>query len=272
MSANHQWKVVDERYSGNVFTDDHWYSTHIPRIVRVRTMQTTQKIRKTAQYCANFYAKLSFELLKTWNPVKHRYGEHRRTTAEVPRQKNWWNPQIADVSRNAPVPLTGDATALARRTKKNSKYAVDTPHAPQDLHIRCGFAKRAQGSRRGAPGIRHVRYVHRQILNMLKKNRRGIAEHTIRRSSAVNAQWKCRQRQACVESTQSICSSYANDRRNSAIDCVCACFALPWRSWKLCNCFGAHTRHTVGDIEAHHLRTGRFQCVFNTYVDACTAL
>ena len=99
MSANRQWKVVDERYSGNVFTDDHWYSTHIPRIVRVRTTQTTQKIRKTAQYCANFYAKPSFELLKTWNCVKHRYGEHRRTTAEVPRQKNWWNAQIADVSR-----------------------------------------------------------------------------------------------------------------------------------------------------------------------------
>ena len=64
MSDNRQWKVVDERYSGNVFTDDHWYSTHIPRIVRVRTTQTTQKIRKTAQYCANFYAKPSFELLK----------------------------------------------------------------------------------------------------------------------------------------------------------------------------------------------------------------
>ena len=99
MSANRQWKVVDKRYSGNVFTDDHWYSTHIPRIVRVRTTQTTQKIRKTAQYCANFYAKPSFELLKTWNRVKHRYGEQRRTTAEVPRQKNWWNAQIADVSR-----------------------------------------------------------------------------------------------------------------------------------------------------------------------------
>ena len=99
MSANRQWKVVDERYSGNVFTDDHWYSTYIPRIVRVKTTQTTQKIRKTAQYCANFYAKPSFELLKTWNRVKHRYGEHRRTTAEVPRQKNWWNAQIADVSR-----------------------------------------------------------------------------------------------------------------------------------------------------------------------------
>ena len=98
MSANRQWKVVDERYSGNVFTDDHWYSTHIPRIVRVRTTRTTQKIRKTAQYCANFYAKPSFELLKIWNRVKHRYGEHRRTTAEVPRQKNWWNAQIADVS------------------------------------------------------------------------------------------------------------------------------------------------------------------------------
>ena len=99
MSANRQWKVVDERYSGNVFTDDHWYSTHIPRIVRVKTTQTTQKIRKTAQYCANFYAKPSFELLKTWNRVKHRCGEHRRTTAKVPRQKNWWNAQIADVSR-----------------------------------------------------------------------------------------------------------------------------------------------------------------------------
>ena len=101
MSANRQWKVVDERYSGNLFTDDHWYSTHIPRIVCVRTTQTTQKIRKTKQYCANFYAKPSFELLKTWNRVKHRYGEHRRTTAEVPRQKNWWNAQIADVSRKS---------------------------------------------------------------------------------------------------------------------------------------------------------------------------
>ena len=99
MSANRQWKVVDERYNGNVFTDDHWYSTHIPHIVRVRTTQTTQKIRKTAQYCANFYAKPSFELLKTWNRAKHRYGEHRRTTAEVTRQKSWWNAQIADVSR-----------------------------------------------------------------------------------------------------------------------------------------------------------------------------
>ena len=99
MSANRQWKVVDEQYSGNVFTDDHWYSTHIPRIVRVWTTQTTHKIRKPAQYCANFYAKPSFELLKTWNRVKHRHGEHRRTTAEVPRQKNWWNAQIADVSR-----------------------------------------------------------------------------------------------------------------------------------------------------------------------------
>ena len=99
MSANRQWKVVDEQYSGNVFTDDHWYSTHIPRIVRVWTTQTTHKIRKPAQYCANFYAKTSFELLKTWNRVKHRHGEHRRTTAEVPRQKNWWNAQIADVSR-----------------------------------------------------------------------------------------------------------------------------------------------------------------------------
>ena len=52
MSANRQWKVVDERFSGNVFTDDHWYSTHIPRIVPVRTTQTTQKYvkqRNTAQ-------------------------------------------------------------------------------------------------------------------------------------------------------------------------------------------------------------------------------
>ena len=48
MSANRQWKVVDERYSGNVFTDDHWYSTHIPRIVRVRTTQTTQKYENSA--------------------------------------------------------------------------------------------------------------------------------------------------------------------------------------------------------------------------------
>ena len=42
MSANRQWKVVDERDSGNILANDHWYSTHISRIVRVRTTQTTQ--------------------------------------------------------------------------------------------------------------------------------------------------------------------------------------------------------------------------------------
>ena len=40
--------------------------------------------------------------------------------------------------RYAPVPLAGDAIALARRTaltrRKNSRYAVDTPHTPNDLH------------------------------------------------------------------------------------------------------------------------------------------
>ena len=46
------WSLVESRrqhYSGNVFADNHWYSTHIPRIVRVRTTQTTQEIRKTGQ-------------------------------------------------------------------------------------------------------------------------------------------------------------------------------------------------------------------------------
>ena len=52
--------------------------------------------------------------------------------------------------------------------KKNSRYAVDTPHTPKDLHLRRGFAKRAQWSRRGVPGIRHVRNERHQILNMLK--------------------------------------------------------------------------------------------------------
>ena len=150
MSANRQWKVVDERYSGNVFTDDHWYSTHIPRIVRVRTTQTTQKIRKTAQYCANFYAKPSFELLKTWNRVKHRYGEHRRTTAEVPRQKNWWNAQIADVSRktrnlcviHAFTRILGSVTGplhltLANVTPTWVLPAPDGPHVgPMNIAIR----------------------------------------------------------------------------------------------------------------------------------------
>ena len=139
MSANRQWKVVDERYSGNVFTDDHWYSTHIPRIVRVRTTQTTQKVRKTAQYCANFYAKPSFELLKTWNRVKHRYGEHRRTTAEVPRQKNWWNAQIADVSRktrnlcviHAFTRILGSVTGPIQRMYRLHRARV---LGPNDLH------------------------------------------------------------------------------------------------------------------------------------------
>ena len=50
--------------------------------------------------------------------------------------------------------------------KKNSRYTVDTPHMPKDLHLRCGFTKQVQWSHRGAPGIRHVCH---QILNMLKK-------------------------------------------------------------------------------------------------------
>ena len=65
VSANRQWKVVDERDDDNIFANDHWHSTHISHIVRVRTTQTTQKLRKTAQYCMNFYAKPIFELLKT---------------------------------------------------------------------------------------------------------------------------------------------------------------------------------------------------------------
>ena len=103
MSANRQWKVVDERDSGNIFANDHWYSTHISCIVRVKTTQTTQKLHKTAQYCVNSYVKPSFELLKTRNRVKRRSGEHRRTTTEVLCQTNWWNAQIAHVSRKTRI-------------------------------------------------------------------------------------------------------------------------------------------------------------------------
>ena len=106
MSANRQWKVVDERDSGNIFANAHWYSTHISRIVRVKTTQTTQKLRKlrkTAQYCVHSYVKPSFELLKTRNRVKRRSGEHRQTTTEVPCQTNWWNAQIAHVSRKTRI-------------------------------------------------------------------------------------------------------------------------------------------------------------------------
>ena len=99
-SANRQWKVVDERDSGNIFTNDHWCFTHILRIIHVRTTQTTQQLRWTAQYGVNSYAKPSFELFKTWNRAQRGYGEHRRTTTHVPRQKHWWNAQIADASRN----------------------------------------------------------------------------------------------------------------------------------------------------------------------------
>ena len=84
-------------------TITHWslliFHTHSAHCPRKDYANYAKKIRKTGQYCANFYAKPNFELLKTWNRVKHRYDEHRRTTAEVPRQKNWWNAQIADVSR-----------------------------------------------------------------------------------------------------------------------------------------------------------------------------
>ena len=103
MSAIHQWKVVDERDSGNICAFDHWYSTHNSRIVRVRTTQTTQKLRKAAQNCVNSYAKPSFELLKTWNRVKRRSGVHRRTSTDAPHKKNWWNAQIADVSRKTRI-------------------------------------------------------------------------------------------------------------------------------------------------------------------------
>jgi hypothetical protein len=50
MSANRQWKDVDERDSGNIFANNHWYHTHISRIFRVRTTQTSQRLRKTAHY------------------------------------------------------------------------------------------------------------------------------------------------------------------------------------------------------------------------------
>ena len=102
-SANCQWKIVDERNSGNIFANDHWYSMHISRIVCIRASQTTQKLRKTAQYCVNSYVKPSFELLKTRNYVKRRSGEHRRPTTEVPHQTNWWNAQIAHVSRKTRI-------------------------------------------------------------------------------------------------------------------------------------------------------------------------
>ena len=84
----------------NICANNHWYSTHISHNVRVRT---TQKLRKTTQYCVNSYPKRSFELLKTWNRVKRRSGEYRRTTTEVPRLKNWWNAQIAGVSRKTRI-------------------------------------------------------------------------------------------------------------------------------------------------------------------------
>ena len=88
-SANRQWKVADERNSGNIFAND-----HISHIVHIRTMQTMQKLRKTVQYCINSYTKSSFELLKTWNRVKHRSGKHQRTTMEnyvhYDRPKDRW--------------------------------------------------------------------------------------------------------------------------------------------------------------------------------------
>ena len=79
MPVNLQWK--DERDSGNIFANNHWYYNayfaHCPR-----------------KNYVNSYAKPSFELLKSRNQVKRRFGEHRRTTTEAPRQKNWWNAQI----------------------------------------------------------------------------------------------------------------------------------------------------------------------------------
>ena len=96
--------------------------------------------------------------------------------------------------------------------EKYSRYAVDTPHTPKNLHLRCGFAKHAQWSRRGAPGIRHVRYVRHQILNMLKK----IAVRSPSINYAVGALWMRSADVKGTEHTWSVRSPYANDRSTCA--------------------------------------------------------
>jgi hypothetical protein len=84
MCADCQWKVIDECNSGNIFANSHLYSMHILHFVHVRTMQ---KLCKKAQNCVNSYAKPSFELLKTWNHIKHRSNKYWQKTMEVPRGK-----------------------------------------------------------------------------------------------------------------------------------------------------------------------------------------
>ena len=90
--------------------------------------------------------------------------------------------------------MTGDAIALSRRTNKG-KYAVDTPHTPKDRYLRCGFAKRTQWSRRGAPRVLRAPSNFEHANN----NRRAIVEHTLRSRCAVNAQCRRQRRRACSQ-------------------------------------------------------------------------
>ena len=124
--------------------------------------------------------------------------------------------------------------------RKNCKYTIDTPHAPRNFV--CAVV---------SPNVHH------KILNMLK-NRRAIAEQTIRRKCVVKAQYKRQQRRAYVGCAQPVRISYANDRHTCAIDWAWECSALPQYSEKLCHCFRAHTRRKVGNSVVHSLSTCRF--------------
>ena len=84
---------------------------------------------------------------------------------------------------NAPVPLAGDVTALAQRTKK----IADTRYI---RHIRPRIFINAVAS----PNIRSGVHV--------KKNHCAIPEHTLRSRCAVNAHCRRQWRWACVECTQ----------------------------------------------------------------------
>ena len=116
--------------------------------------------------------------------------------------------------------------------RKNCKYTVDTPHALRNFV--CAVV---------SPNVHH------KMLNMLKKlpcDRRANHTQKVRGKDAV-------QTPTCVGCAQPVCSSYANDRHTCAINWACECSALPQCSEKLCHCFRAHTRRTVGNSEVHSL-------------------
>ena len=104
---------------------------------------------------------------------------------------------------NSPVPLAGDVTALARRTKKTQircRYATYAPGSSFPLWVRQTCAMESPMCAKYTPRAQ------RAPLNFehAKKNRRAIAEPTLCSRCVVNAQCRRQRRRVCVGCTQPV--------------------------------------------------------------------